>query len=468
MIRRIWCVVVLTFALVWPANIYAFGWGYTSSKLLFLVPTGCVMPPRAADPRALTSQPYGPLVNGKLVTIEIVSVNGQAPAGQSVEKAIATFSRYLAGKVQTVQGEPVIIETGKNSLPTQSQLDEVIASRRYQGPCDITIYITPGVANDAGIRGRCSLTPDGSHTVVLQGRKIDAMFGPFREMAWQLVATHELCHALDTPADRSHTVIVGGRHCTHPECILYQTEDTRAWLTGIMQLGPPMGLCAACRAEVLHAQQATGGKLVNPDEAFDLEDWQESVAQINSSNQALASNAADADAYYDRAAAYYIMGLYASAIADYTRLIELRPGNPDAYRWRGEAYWTCGRIDDAFRDLGKALELQPNDPEVCNSLAWYYVIAGDATHLDPAEARKIALKAVELVPAEADYYDTLACVYAAVGDFAKAVETEQKTIELSNDSEEKAEFIKRLEGFNQHKNYLEQQREQTPSTEAAP
>ena len=223
---------------------------------------GCAMPPAAADPESQSCAPYEPLVNGRLVTVKVICVNGQESPGSSMDDAIAIFARHVAGEVRTVRGEPITIDTGANPLPMESQLVEHWAQRTCFSPSDITVYVTPGLM-DRSLRGYCAWLSDDSHVVVLMGNYIDEAGGLFRETAWKIITAHELCHALQVPADRSHRWRDG--HCTRPQCLLYPRVDCRSVLTALMRLGPPTDLCSTCRGEIRAAWKAADGKLVGAD-----------------------------------------------------------------------------------------------------------------------------------------------------------------------------------------------------------
>jgi len=68
-----------------------------------------------------------------------------------------------------------------------------------------------------------------------------------------------------------------------------------------------------------------------------------------------------AEAYNDRAFAYYLKGDYEQAIADYTRAIELRPNYPKAYNSRGVVYLAGGYGSaKSVPDFDRAIELKPD------------------------------------------------------------------------------------------------------------
>jgi hypothetical protein len=68
-----------------------------------------------------------------------------------------------------------------------------------------------------------------------------------------------------------------------------------------------------------------------------------------------------AEAYNDRAFAYYLKRDFERAIADYTRAIELRPNYPKAYNSRGVVYMAGGYgAAKSVPDFDRAIELKPD------------------------------------------------------------------------------------------------------------
>lgn len=59
-----------------------------------------------------------------------------------------------------------------------------------------------------------------------------------------------------------------------------------------------------------------------------------------------------------------LLGDYSGAIADLTRVIELRPDDAEAYHWRGRAQINSGNNSSGLADLKMALRLKPDDPRV--------------------------------------------------------------------------------------------------------
>ena len=86
-----------------------------------------------------------------------------------------------------------------------------------------------------------------------------------------------------------------------------------------------------------------------------------------------------------------------------------------------------GDCDQAAPLLRKIVAQQPNDASTVNNLAWCATRQGD-----PA-AVQLAERANALLPNNASILDTLASALAAQKQFAKAIEIEQKALELSPD-----------------------------------
>ena len=65
----------------------------------------------------------------------------------------------------------------------------------------------------------------------------------------------------------------------------------------------------------------------------------------------------DAKAYYNRGLIFNNIGEYYQAIADFTKAIEINPKYADAYNSRGAAYAVKGEYERAWEDVYKAQSL---------------------------------------------------------------------------------------------------------------
>ena len=82
-----------------------------------------------------------------------------------------------------------------------------------------------------------------------------------------------------------------------------------------------------------------------------------SALRISGCSAMIQRNPDDVTAYHNRADAYRLAGDIDSAIADYTKVIEIVPDNPSAYENRGLAYASNGDYAHAVADETKANEL---------------------------------------------------------------------------------------------------------------
>jgi tetratricopeptide (TPR) repeat protein len=64
--------------------------------------------------------------------------------------------------------------------------------------------------------------------------------------------------------------------------------------------------------------------------------------------------------YFARGKGDYLNGEFPSAVANFTKSIDLRPNDADTYLWRGETYVMIHDLARAMTDLEKAVELRPD------------------------------------------------------------------------------------------------------------
>jgi tetratricopeptide (TPR) repeat protein len=84
---------------------------------------------------------------------------------------------------------------------------------------------------------------------------------------------------------------------------------------------------------------------------------QEPQLRIKGCSEIIGRSPNDATAYHNRAVAYGQAGDIDSAIADYSKAIEIAPKNATAYENRGRAYASKGDYAHALEDSTKAGEL---------------------------------------------------------------------------------------------------------------
>jgi hypothetical protein len=379
------------------------------------------------------------LVNGKLVTIEVIRINGADLPGRSLEKAIKGFSKYVAGEVRTAEAKPVELDPDANGMLMKKQLDPLIASRLHHSPSDVTILIVPELS-DLPYRAFTSPLPEGSHVIYVHAKKLNKRVPLFvsHEKWAHLVIKHELFHTLGVPCERSHSW--SGQHCTHPECILYPRVDARSVLAGTLRLGPPMDLCRLCRREIRRSPQTAAGKLIDPDEPYDRMKWLDEVVALNPTHPR---------AYMRRAKALLDQQNWTKGLNDLTKAIELDPNDAGAYAWRGSVYHQMGKFRRAISEYERSLQLDPDKMHVLNTLAWILATSLEDGIRDGSRAVELARRACELSKwQDPRMLGTLAAAYAETGQFDKAIEYQNKAISLV--SEEKSdEYRQPLELYHQ-------------------
>ena len=88
--------------------------------------------------------------------------------------------------------------------------------------------------------------------------------------------------------------------------------------------------------------------------------------------KALQVDPKDAEVYNNRGSMYTFKGRYDLALADFTKTLELNPRYARAYYNRALAYYYQGNYDRAIADLTKAIELNPKDPEAYSNRGLAY------------------------------------------------------------------------------------------------
>lgn len=467
------------------------------SALGFLL-CGCVA---TADPTELNWPLHEPLVNGRVVTVEVFHVNGQDAPGEALHNAITTFSKYVAGEVLLVEGVPYVLGTGADGLIRDKQLELVLEQRRHRGPSAIAILLTPGLS-DVQQRGSSVQQEDGARVIVIQAKWIDKSVPLLagRRKWWESVIMRELCRALGVPSDRGHAR--AGRHCTRSDCVLFGG------------VGSPTDLCELCQAEIRAAQQAAAGKLIGPDEPYALDRTLDEMVRLNQDdprayayrarvyfqrkqyakaiedvNKLVELRSESPAPYFSRGMIYVSMGQREQGIADFSRAIELAPNLSVAYRRRGDAYYGARAYDLAVADYSKSLELTPNhvatysnrgrayaksgkyqlaisdyeqclklrvaSPDALNGLAWLLATCPVDQFRDGPRALELAWDACEGTNWQHPYVlDTLAAAFAQCEQFDKAIEYQSRAIELGL-SKDAAEFRSHLELYRAHRPWRE-------------
>jgi tetratricopeptide (TPR) repeat protein/S1-C subfamily serine protease len=160
----------------------------------------------------------------------------------------------------------------------------------------------------------------------------------------------------------------------------------------------------------------------------DLGDKQGAIADFN---KVIELKPDDAEAYSNRGVARSHLGDKQGAIADYTKAIELQPDDADAYYNRGVDRYELGDKQKAIADFSKAIELKP-DLAVA-----YYNRGVDRSGLgDKQGAIADYNKAIELKPDLAQAYNNRGGARSDLGDKQGAIADFNKAIELKPEDAE--------------------------------
>jgi tetratricopeptide (TPR) repeat protein len=133
-------------------------------------------------------------------------------------------------------------------------------------------------------------------------------------------------------------------------------------------------------------------------------------------------------AYSALAALYIQSNKQDQAIAQYQKIISLRPENSMPYTLIGILEDQRKNFDVAADNYRKALEKDPNAVIAANNLAWLYAVTGKG-NLD--EAVRLAQGAVQKNPNVPGFIDTLGWVYYKKNLHTAAVEQLRKAVSLN-------------------------------------
>jgi tetratricopeptide (TPR) repeat protein len=171
-------------------------------------------------------------------------------------------------------------------------------------------------------------------------------------------------------------------------------------------------------------------------------------------NEAIRLNPDRAYFYNSRGLAWQGKKDHDRAVADYSEAIRLDPKYFRAYCNRAESWDNKGEYAKAIDDYNEAIRLNPNDGLASNGCAWIWATCPDARIRDGKRAVESATRACELTEwKDGSLIDTLAAAHAEAGDFAKAVELQEKALNLVSDADVKQQLEERLALFKARKPY---------------
>lgn len=162
--------------------------------------------------------------------------------------------------------------------------------------------------------------------------------------------------------------------------------------------------------------------------------------------------------HVDRATRYALRGSAQAkqgdidrALADYDRAIRAHGDVYWMHALRGSALFAIDREQEALASFNEALSLAPNDALLLNARARLLSTALDENVRNGPQAITDAQRASELEPGRSAFVAALATAYAENGEFKKAVETQQRAIDLLGPEDQGAieTYLSRLELYQQ-------------------
>ncbi len=157
--------------------------------------------------------------------------------------------------------------------------------------------------------------------------------------------------------------------------------------------------------------------------------WDQAIADFT---KVLELDPKHTQALSSRGFTHFLAGQPAKAVEDFTGVIKLNPKSALAYNNRGYNRQMIGQFAEAVADFDKAAELEPKYALAYQNKAWLLATCPDDKIRDGKTAVAAATKAGELREWKAiTDIKSLAAAYAEVGDFDKAVQWQQKAVDMA-------------------------------------
>lgn len=181
---------------------------------------------------------------------------------------------------------------------------------------------------------------------------------------------------------------------------------------------------------------------------------------LRASSQALGLARHTGDRILERSSIWAELDFHLEAVRDMNQAIEVEQRFPrgslsSQLLVRGNHFLEAQRWEASLRDFRRTIALNPDNQVARNNIAWVLAGAADPAFRDGKEAVRLATIVCEAEDYEASYsVDTLAAAYAEIGDFEKAIEMQEKAIDLIDQNDEKqrwAEFQAHLKLFKMKK-----------------
>lgn len=145
-------------------------------------------------------------------------------------------------------------------------------------------------------------------------------------------------------------------------------------------------------------------------------DRQSALFAINHYTKVLEANPSDAQAYYNRANAYYDTSAYQQALKDYTSAIQLEPNRSELYYNRSLTYLDLQDRRSAITDLNEVIKLEENNTDALYKRGTTYYELGEYR-----AAIEDFDRAIRLSPKQADIYIDRGLAKSALADRAGAL-----------------------------------------------
>jgi len=143
-----------------------------------------------------------------------------------------------------------------------------------------------------------------------------------------------------------------------------------------------------------------------------------------------------AAAHASRGSALIGEGKLEQALAEFREASRLDPTNSVLWLQLSQVYELMGRGEEALNSLETGLQADPGNAGILNQLGWLYATSGDPSQRDPEKAVAYAQRAVEASNGrDANILDTLAEAYYANRDFDRAIEAEERALEIEPGSD---------------------------------
>lgn len=145
-----------------------------------------------------------------------------------------------------------------------------------------------------------------------------------------------------------------------------------------------------------------------------LGDYRQAIADYST---AIAIKPDYATAYHNRGITFSTLGEHTQAIADFNFAINLKPDYSEAYNNRGKSYSALNDFQKALEDINRAITIKPEDATYYHNRGYVHFVLGN-----PRQAIDDFGTAVRIKPDYADAYNSRGAVHYSTGNYKQAVE----------------------------------------------